>query len=63
MKRFSGWALAWVGFGSLLYVIWYLTKNTQPWGLVLAAGVVTTVIMMQGLRVVDRNPRKTKLTK
>jgi len=63
MKRFAGWALAWVGLGALLYVIWYFTRNIQPWGLVLAAGVVTSVVMMQGLRIVDRNPRKTKLTK
>lgn len=63
MKRFAGWVLAWIGLGSLAYAIWFFTNYPKPWGLVLGAGVVTSVVMMQGLRVVDRNPRKTKLTK
>jgi peptidoglycan/LPS O-acetylase OafA/YrhL len=63
VKRLAGWALAWIGFLALLYAIWTFNDQPRPWALVLAVGVVVSVIMMQGLRIVDRNPRKTKLTK
>jgi 1,4-dihydroxy-2-naphthoate octaprenyltransferase len=63
LKRFSGWVVAWIGLLALVYAIYFFTRNPQPWGYVLGAGVITAVVMMQGLRIVDRNPRKVKLTK
>jgi hypothetical protein len=63
VKRLAGWVLAWIGFLALLYAIWTFNDQPRHWALVLGVGVVVSVIMMQGLRIVDRNPRKTKLTK
>jgi hypothetical protein len=64
VARLGGWLLVLLGLGALGYSAWAMLvyPEMQLWGWALIAGAVTTATAMQGVRVLDRNARRKKVT-
>ena len=63
MGRFVGWLTVLIGVGALVYSVWLIDGNSQmqTWGFGMLAGSLPSIMFMQGMRVLDRHPKKKKV--